>query len=110
MPSPRASQRRWRRPSASREGFQPLDTFGIIAFPACCVANAARETARCRGGPTSMRPSESREPTMSEKIALERRHGARNYDPLPIVLSRGEGVWLWDDQGRRYLDMLSAYS
>jgi ornithine--oxo-acid transaminase len=47
---------------------------------------------------------------MSEKIALERRHGARNYDPLPIVLSRGEGVWLWDDQGRRYLDMLSAYS
>jgi ornithine--oxo-acid transaminase len=47
---------------------------------------------------------------MSDKIALERRHGARNYDPLPIVLSRGEGVWLWDDQERRYLDMLSAYS
>ena len=47
---------------------------------------------------------------MSDKIALERRHGARNYDPLPIVLSRGEGVWLWDDEGRRYLDMLSAYS
>ena len=47
---------------------------------------------------------------MSDKIALERRHGARNYDPLPIVLARGEGVWLWDDQDRRYLDMLSAYS
>ena len=47
---------------------------------------------------------------MSDKIALERRHGARNYDPLPIVLSRGEGVWLFDDQERRYLDMLSAYS
>ncbi len=47
---------------------------------------------------------------MSDKIALERRHGARNYDPLPIVLARGEGVWLWDDQNRRYLDMLSAYS
>ena len=47
---------------------------------------------------------------MGDKIALERRHGARNYDPLPIVLARGEGVWLWDDQNRRYLDMLSAYS
>ena len=47
---------------------------------------------------------------MSDKIALERRHGATNYDPLPVVLTRGEGVWLWDDQDRRYLDMLSAYS
>src|SRR5258706_6755127 len=47
---------------------------------------------------------------MSDMIALEREYGARNYDPLPVVLSRGEGVWLWDDQGRRYLDMLSAYS
>jgi len=47
---------------------------------------------------------------MSDKIALERRHGAANYDPLPVVLTRGEGVWLWDDQDRRYLDMLSAYS
>ena len=47
---------------------------------------------------------------MGDKIALERRHGARNYDPLPIVLARGEGVWLWDDKDRRYLDMLSAYS
>jgi ornithine--oxo-acid transaminase len=47
---------------------------------------------------------------MSDKIALERRHGATNYDPLPIVLTRGEGVWLWDEEGRRYLDMLSAYS
>jgi ornithine--oxo-acid transaminase len=47
---------------------------------------------------------------MSDKIALERQYGARNYDPLPVVLSRGEGVWLWDDEGRRYLDMLSAYS
>jgi ornithine--oxo-acid transaminase len=47
---------------------------------------------------------------MSDKIALERRHGATNYDPLPVVLTRGEGAWLWDDQDRRYLDMLSAYS
>jgi ornithine--oxo-acid transaminase len=47
---------------------------------------------------------------MSDKIALERRYGAMNYAPLPIVLSRGEGVWLWDEQDRKYLDMLSAYS
>ena len=47
---------------------------------------------------------------MSDLIALERQYGATNYDPLPVVLTRGEGVWLWDDQGRRYLDMLSAYS
>lgn len=47
---------------------------------------------------------------MSDMIALEKRFGATNYAPLPVVLARGEGVWLWDDQDRRYLDMLSAYS
>jgi len=47
---------------------------------------------------------------MGDKIALEKRYGATNYAPLPVVLSRGEGVWLWDDAGQRYLDMLSAYS
>ncbi len=47
---------------------------------------------------------------MSDKIALELRYGATNYAPLPVVLSRGQGVWLWDDQGKQYLDMLSAYS
>jgi ornithine--oxo-acid transaminase len=43
-------------------------------------------------------------------IELERRYCAHNYDPLPVVLSRGEGVYVWDDAGRRYLDMMSAYS
>ena len=43
-------------------------------------------------------------------IDLEYRHGAHHYDPLPVVLVRGEGVYLWDDRGRRYLDMMSAYS
>ena len=43
-------------------------------------------------------------------VELERRHGARNYDPLPVVLERGAGVWLFDTAGRRYLDMMSAYS
>ncbi len=43
-------------------------------------------------------------------IELEQRYGAHNYDPLPVVLVKGEGVYLWDDHGRRYLDMMSAYS
>src|SRR5687768_18478697 len=38
------------------------------------------------------------------------RYSAHNYHPLPVVLERGEGVWVWDVDGRRYLDMLSAYS
>lgn len=38
------------------------------------------------------------------------RFGARNYHPLPIVVARAEGVWAWDPEGNRYLDMLSAYS
>jgi ornithine--oxo-acid transaminase len=43
-------------------------------------------------------------------IATERQYGARNYQPLPVVMAHGEGSWLWDEHGRRYLDMLSAYS
>jgi len=42
--------------------------------------------------------------------ALEAEYGARNYKPLDVVITRGEGVWLWDTDGRRYLDCLSAYS
>jgi ornithine--oxo-acid transaminase len=41
---------------------------------------------------------------------LEWRYGAHNYDPLPVTLVRGEGVHVWDEHGRRYLDMMSAYS
>ncbi|HET7775616.1 MAG TPA: ornithine--oxo-acid transaminase, partial [Azospira sp.] len=40
----------------------------------------------------------------------ETRHGAHNYDPLPVVLAQGEGSWLWDVAGNRYLDLMSAYS
>jgi ornithine--oxo-acid transaminase len=46
----------------------------------------------------------------SELIALEDRYGAHNYHPLPVVLARGERVYLWDVEGRRYFDFLSAYS
>lgn len=46
----------------------------------------------------------------SDYIALESRYLARNYNPLPVVLARGEGVWVWDTEGKKYLDFLSAYS
>jgi ornithine--oxo-acid transaminase len=45
-----------------------------------------------------------------EYIELEERYGAHNYHPLDVVLTRGEGVWVYDADGRRYLDCLSAYS
>jgi ornithine--oxo-acid transaminase len=45
-----------------------------------------------------------------EAIALEDRYGAHNYHPLPVVLAKGEGVFLWDVEGKRYFDFLSAYS
>ncbi|NPV55720.1 MAG: ornithine--oxo-acid transaminase [Anaerolineae bacterium] len=46
----------------------------------------------------------------SELIALEERYGAHNYHPLDVVISRGEGVWVYDVDGNKYLDCLSAYS
>ncbi len=45
-----------------------------------------------------------------EAIALEEQFGAQNYHPLPVVLSRGEGVYVWDVEGKKYFDFLSAYS
>nr|WP_287936513.1 ornithine--oxo-acid transaminase [Algoriphagus sp.] len=45
-----------------------------------------------------------------QAISLEDQYGAHNYHPLPVVLSRGEGVFLWDVEGKRYYDFLSAYS
>lgn len=49
--------------------------------------------------------------TESQKfIDLEDQYGAHNYHPLPVVLSKGEGVYVWDVEGKRYYDFLSAYS
>ncbi len=47
---------------------------------------------------------------MNDAIELELRYGAKNYAPLPVVLTRGEGVCVWDDRGQCYLDMMGAYS
>ena len=46
----------------------------------------------------------------NQAIALEDKYGAHNYHPLPVVLAKGEGVFLWDVEGKRYYDFLSAYS
>jgi ornithine--oxo-acid transaminase len=48
--------------------------------------------------------------TSREAILLEDNYGAHNYHPLPVVLTKGEGVFLWDVEGKRYYDFLSAYS
>ena len=48
--------------------------------------------------------------TSNELIDLELKFGAHNYHPLPVVLERGEGVYVWDVEGKRYFDFLSAYS
>jgi len=45
-----------------------------------------------------------------EYIALEETYGAHNYRPLDVVICRAQGVWMWDVEGRRYMDFLSAYS
>ena len=45
-----------------------------------------------------------------EIINLEKKFGAHNYNPLPVVLSRGKGIYLWDVEGKKYFDFLSAYS
>lgn len=48
--------------------------------------------------------------TSAQAIELENKYGAHNYHPLPVVISRGEGVFLWDVEGKKYYDFLAAYS
>ncbi len=56
--------------------------------------------------------TQSARPSGRTRALLDQSHrwSAHNYKPLPVVLERGEGVWVWDVDGRRYLDMLAAYS
>jgi ornithine--oxo-acid transaminase len=49
-------------------------------------------------------------PRTGEFLAEAHRYGAHNYKPLPVVVERAEGVWMWDVDGKKYLDMLAAYS
>jgi ornithine--oxo-acid transaminase len=48
--------------------------------------------------------------TTADHIALEERYGAHNYHPLDVVIARAEGVWVWDVEGRKYMDFLASYS
>jgi len=43
-------------------------------------------------------------------IELEERHGAHNYHPLDVVIAKAKGAWVWDVEGKRYMDFLAAYS
>ena len=47
---------------------------------------------------------------VAKYLALEQKYGAHNYHPLPVVLERGEGVYLYDVEGKKYFDFLSGYS
>lgn len=47
---------------------------------------------------------------MEKYLSLEKQYGAQNYKPLPVVIAKGEGCWVWDTEGKRYLDMLASYS
>ena len=49
-------------------------------------------------------------PTSEEYMEMESTYGAHNYHPIPVVISKAEGVWVWDPEGRKYMDMLSSYS
>ena len=48
--------------------------------------------------------------TSKNLIDLEYKYGAHNYHPLPVVLKKGSGIYLWDVEGKKYFDFLSAYS
>lgn len=45
----------------------------------------------------------------AQLMELENKHGAHNYHPVPVVLDKGEGVFVWDVEGKKYYDFLSAY-
>ncbi|MFW9993579.1 MAG: ornithine--oxo-acid transaminase [Candidatus Odinarchaeota archaeon] len=49
-------------------------------------------------------------PASKKLMEIENKYGAHNYHPIPVVISKAEGVWVWDPEGKKYLDCLSAYS
>jgi ornithine--oxo-acid transaminase len=72
----------------------------------------SRHIENTTGAMTSFDPGATVPPvhTPAELIAIEHKHGAHNYNPLPIVIARARGSWVQDTAGHRYLDMLSSYS
>ncbi|MDD4308204.1 MAG: ornithine--oxo-acid transaminase [Thermoplasmata archaeon] len=49
-------------------------------------------------------------PTSEEYMKIESKYGAHNYHPIPVVITKAKGIWVWDPEGRKYIDMLSSYS
>jgi len=72
------------------------------------LRSGAPAALRAAGSARSM--SSGLSPKAQKMVDLEEKYGAYNYAPLPVVLERGEGVHVWDVDGARYLDFLSAYS
>ena len=96
--------------SASVRGHKPEDRSGTSPALPIGAGTDSHEEQRY-GYPFSRRPAPAfGAAAVPPAIARERRYAARNYDPLPVVLAHGDGCWLWDEHGRRYLDMMSAYS
>src|SRR3954471_16931524 len=83
---------------------------GVMWKPAMRASKAAtRRLDTIRGRMYRRRPMNPLD-APARAIDLEDRYGAHNYHPLPVVVTRGEGVWVQDVDGRRYFDALSAYS
>ena len=59
---------------------------------------------------TAFERAEAENMSATEYIEMERKYGAHNYHPLPVVISKANGVWVWDVDGKKYIDMLSSYS
>ncbi|XP_051968818.1 ornithine aminotransferase, mitochondrial-like [Xyrauchen texanus] len=74
------------------------------------LSRAVHSGTRASYSVASRAKHEERSLTSEEVYAREDRYGAHNYHPLPVALERGEGVHVWDVEGRRYFDFLSAYS
>ncbi|KAH8286505.1 hypothetical protein KR054_010310 [Drosophila jambulina] len=79
--------------------FSKLSTRGIATRLSCLAQKAAAQESTASAG------------SLSEAVyARENKYGAHNYHPLPVALTKGEGVFVWDVEGKRYFDYLSAYS
>ncbi|KTG47765.1 hypothetical protein cypCar_00035392 [Cyprinus carpio] len=74
------------------------------------LSRAVHSGTRTSSSAASRAKPAARQLTPEEVYAREDRYGAHNYHPLPVALERGEGVHVWDVEGRRYFDFLSAYS
>ncbi|XP_067285642.1 ornithine aminotransferase, mitochondrial isoform X1 [Pseudorasbora parva] len=82
---------------------------GVARVPPA-LTRAVHSGIRSSSSAASKAEPDERPMTAEEVFAREERYGAHNYHPLPVALERGEGVHVWDVEGRRYFDFLSAYS